>query len=125
MDEWLDDISDLEALEEIDRSTDELLRLLSDPYVRTTITFLYDRPDTTLEQIAGVTAAKSASESERIATPQDYDRIRHRLYHSTLPRLDDHGLIAFDPDSKTIREIDIPRGIYSVLGVDQTDGTPS
>ncbi|SFC75942.1 hypothetical protein SAMN05444422_12210 [Halobiforma haloterrestris] len=121
MGEWSRDATELEGIEETDLSTDDLFRLLADRRVRTALVFLRDRPDTTLEQLASVIAAAEANEGETNEAGDSYDRIRHELYHSTLPALDEAGLIAFDPQSKRIRVIDVPSTIYSLFDGEADD----
>lgn len=101
----------------IDRSVDEILRLLSDRYARTTIMYLYERPDTTLEQLAAIAAAREAVADETIATESSYERAFLSLYHVTLPRLDAHDFLEFDPNARTVTATDIPEPVYAFLGV--------
>lgn len=103
---------------ELSLSVDDLLRLLSDRHARTVIVHLYDEPETTLDQLAAIAAGELAVADGTVATESDYERLRIRLHHDTLPRLDDHGLLAFDPETGTVSEPDIPEPIYSFLGVD-------
>ncbi|THE65508.1 hypothetical protein D8Y22_07280 [Salinadaptatus halalkaliphilus] len=121
MDDWSNDAPLLDGAAAIDRPVDELLQLLADRCARSTIVYLFSEPETTLEQLAAIVAADHASETETIATEIDYELARTQLYHSTLPRLDDLGLLAFHPSDGTISETDIPLAIYAVLGVDCGD----
>lgn len=115
--DWYGSIEDLESVE-MERSVDEVLRVLSDEHARTTVAYLYVRPDTTLDQLAGIVAAEEAVAGETIATKSAYERARASLYHVTLPRLDAYGLIEFDADAKTVAEAGIPEPVYAFLGVD-------
>ena len=103
---------------EIDLSVDEILRVLSDRHARTVIAHLHAEPEATLDQLAAIAAGELAVADGTVATESDYERIRIRLHHATLPRLDDHGLLEFDPETGTVSEPDIPEPIYSFLGVD-------
>lgn len=125
MGEWSPDAAKLERIEETDLSTDDLFRLLADRRVRTALLFLRDQPDTTLDRLATSMAAAEAGEGETETTETDYNRIRHELYHSTLPVLDDAELIAFDPQSKRIRAVGVPRAVYSLLEDESDDGPAS
>ncbi|RQG99484.1 hypothetical protein EA472_14235 [Natrarchaeobius oligotrophus] len=98
-------------------STDEVLRLLSDARIRTIVTYLYDRPDATLEELAAIVATVEAARSSTIATPTDYERATVELYHSTLPRLDDHEFVSFDPDEGIVRATDVPPPVHALLGI--------
>lgn len=110
-------IEDLESAA-IDRPVDEILRVLSDRYARTTIAYLYDRPDTTLDQLAAIAAAQQAVTDDTIATESTYERACIRLYHVTLPRLDAHDFLEFDPETRTVTATDIPEPVYAFLGVE-------
>ena len=110
-------VEDLRAAE-IDLSVDDLLHLLSDRHARAVITHLYAESETTRDQLAAIAAGELAVADGTVATESDYERIRIRLHHETLPRLDDHGLLAFDPETGTVSEPDIPEPIYAFLGVD-------
>lgn len=115
-----DSYGSIENLESaaIDRPVDEILRILSDRYARTTIVYLYDRPDTTLDQLAAIAAAREAIADETIATESTYERACIQLYHVTLPRLDAHDFIEFNPETRTVTATDIPEPVYAFLGVD-------
>ncbi|RQG89848.1 hypothetical protein EA462_07475 [Natrarchaeobius halalkaliphilus] len=109
---------------DLDHSVEELLRLFSDPSVRATIRWLYERPDTTIDELASVIVAEQAADEATIATESEYERERIRLHHVVLPRLDDHDMITYEYDSGTVTETDIHEAIRSFLGVD-TDERPS
>ncbi|RQG93777.1 DUF7344 domain-containing protein [Natrarchaeobius chitinivorans] len=115
-----DDLGPVGVLEEADThlSVDELLRLLSVPATRLTIIYLYDHPDTTADQLAAIIAANDAVSEASMATESEYDRARTHLYHSTLPRLEDHGFLEFDPKAGTVAKRNVPEPIYTFLGVD-------
>ncbi|NGM71499.1 hypothetical protein G6M89_21360 [Natronolimnobius sp. AArcel1] len=113
-------IEDLEQAT-LDESIDDVLRLLAQPYVRTTIRTLYSRPDTTVEQIAVVTAGSVAVTDDHITTKEEFDEIQLHLYHATLPRLERYGWIDFDYEADTVTETGIPDPIYAFLGVDMDE----
>lgn len=101
---------------------DRVVRLLADPAARYAIVLLHDEPTRTLEELADVVTGKTASVEGTIATPADRDRVRIRLYHVILPRLDTLGFAAFDADAKAVTDADIPDAVTDALGV--TDSSP-
>ncbi|ELZ23924.1 DUF7344 domain-containing protein [Natrinema limicola] len=101
---------------------DDVVRLLGDRHARPVLVYLHDHPAPTLEELADVVAAADASETGTIAAPSDRDRIRLRLYHSILPRLEDLGFITFDTAAKTVTDTDIPESVSAALG--ETDSEP-
>ena len=101
---------------------DDVVRLLGDCHTRSVLVYLHDSPAPSLEELADVVAAAAASETGTIAAPSDRDRIRLRLYHSILPRLEDLGFITFDTAAKTVTDTDIPEAVSAALGV--TDSEP-
>ncbi|AGB39728.1 DUF7344 domain-containing protein [Natronococcus occultus] len=100
-----------------EHTVDELLGLLSEREIRTTLGYLYDHSDATVDELAAVVAGTEAVGEETIAGQRAYDRARISLHHSVLPQLDDHGLLEFDPDAGAVDEVDIPSAVYEVLGV--------
>lgn len=118
MDNYLENLS-LLSTTDTDRSVDELLRLLSDRDVRITVAYLYDHPNATLDELATVIVGKTAVDESRIGTESDYQRACVHLYHSVLPRLDDHDLLEFDHDEKAVRDVDVPPVVFTVLGIEE------
>ena len=96
---------------------DDVVRLLGDRNTRVVLVSLHDHPTPTLEELADVVAATEASETATIAEPADRDRIRLRLYHAILPRLDELGFIAFDPETTAVTDTDVPDAVSAALGV--------
>lgn len=97
------------------RPVDDVFRLLASSTARSTIVYCHQQPRPTLEELADVVAGVTASAEGSIASPVDRDRIRIRLYHETLPRLEDMGLLAFDRESGTVTETSIPESILECL----------
>lgn len=92
--------SDLLA-ERSELSLEERFSLLADPCRRVVIERL-DRAasDLTIEGLADHVAAELADASE----PADDERRRvlFALHHNHLPRLDDHGVLEYDPAAGTV-----------------------
>ncbi|MEY7847677.1 hypothetical protein AB7C87_00515 [Natrarchaeobius sp. A-rgal3] len=120
MEEYFALVSELESAD-IDLSAEEILRLISNEAVRTTIRYLQGRSETTLEQLAAIVAAVTATETGAIATEIDYETARTSLYHATLPRLDHYGFLAFHPDDGTVDDVSIPPVIYSCLEIERSE----
>lgn len=97
------------------RSVDDVFRLLASPTARATIVYCHQQPRPTLEELADVVAGATASAEGTIASPADRDRIRVRLTHETLPRLEDMGLLAFDRESGAVTETSIPESVLDCL----------
>ncbi|OAQ53910.1 hypothetical protein HTG_06475 [Natrinema mahii] len=98
-----------------DRSVDDVFRLLASPIARSTIVYCHQQPRPTVEELADVIAGVTASAEGTIASPADRDRIRIRLSHETLPRLEDMELLAFDRESGDVIETSIPEPILDCL----------
>lgn len=119
MDEnWDESILDGPSTHADEQSLDEILSLLSHQYVRYTLIYLSDHPTTTLDQLADVLTGLEAMETGTIAQTTDRERIRLRLYHSDLPRLDAAGYIDFDTETQTVTTVSIPPVVQSLLGID-------
>ena len=101
-------------------SLDRLIYLLSDRYVRHTLYYLSDESTITLDRLADVVAGLEAAESDAITTPHDRRRIRIRLHHVVLPKLDAAGFLRFDAVDDTVSEIDIPPVVNSLLNAIET-----
>ncbi|AGB32135.1 hypothetical protein C488_07622 [Natrinema pellirubrum DSM 15624] len=98
-----------------DRPVDDVFRLLASPTARATIVYCHQQPSPAVEELADVIAGVAASADGTIASPADRDRIRIQLYHETLPRLEDMGLLAFDRESGDVTETSIPESILDCL----------
>lgn len=96
---------------------DDVLRLFADRRARYAVVYLADHPTPTLEELANVIAAKDASVEGTIATPADRDRVRIRLYHAILPKLESLGFITYDGETNAVTETDIPPVVIDALGV--------
>lgn len=112
--DWLHGL--LDAVEgEDEQAVDELFRLLSDRYVRHTLFYLSSNSTTSLDELADVIAGLEATAQETIVTPVDRDRIRIRLYHVVLPRLDEAEYIHFDSTDHTVERASIPSLVSTLL----------
>ena len=93
----------------------EMYDVLSVAYSRYVLSVLLDRStvpfDELVEQVAGI----EAIETDELVTPSAYERIRIRLYHSVLPKLEDVGYIDFDLADRTITSQTIPAHVQSLL----------
>lgn len=112
------DIMELATMED-DVPLDDVLGTFKNHRARYVIYYLHglssaDLP-VSLTQLADAVTAWRATETDMIATAEDRDRMRIRLYHSHLPKLDDLGYLTFNPNSNTITGIDIPPFVESLL----------
>lgn len=116
MDEdWLESLLGAANGIENESDLDVLLRLLSDRYVRYVLSYLSTTPSTSLDELADVIAGFEAADRGTIIGPEDHDRIRIRLYHVVLPKLDEHGYIQFDTTDQTIELTHVPSPISTLL----------
>lgn len=97
--------------------SDEVFTLLADPYARYVIYYLHAQSATTLDELAAVIAGLEATESKRVATPSDHERIHLRLYHVVLPKLETRGYLELDPDGQTVERKRIPTEVSEMLGL--------
>ncbi|QLK25639.1 hypothetical protein HYG81_16380 [Natrinema zhouii] len=101
---------------------DDVFRLLADRHARYALVYLHDNPSPPIDELADVLAGKDASVEGTITTPIDHNRIRIRLYHSVLPRIEAVGFISFDAETNAVTDTDIPTAVTDALGV--TDSSP-
>lgn len=84
---------------------DALFTVVTDPRRRRLIDIL-DSPDaghrTTLYDLSGRLAAEEGS-----VGGEERHEAAIALHHVHLPRLDDAGLVAYDPETKTIEAVDL------------------
>ncbi|MDS0284612.1 DUF7344 domain-containing protein [Haloarcula onubensis] len=88
-----------------DGTTDEkpIDDLLSDPHCRHLLTVLRER-----DRPTGVSTASRHIVSEMTDSPVDQvpanveRRVQTWLHHGLLPTLDDRGVVAFDPERRTV-----------------------
>lgn len=102
-----------------EQSLDEIFSLLSNRYVRYTLLSLSDEPTTTFEQLTDAVVGMEAAERDAIASPTDRERIRIRLYHVTLPKLEAADYVDFDTEEETVRRTRAPPAVDSLLGFDE------
>lgn len=89
-----------------ERSLDTAFRLLSDAHVRYVLYYLSDRSSASLDELAGVVAGLEATERRSVATRTDHERIRIRLHHAVLPKLEENGVVEFDPGEETVTRVE-------------------
>lgn len=113
-------VPDLIALREAtgEIPVDDVIRLFGDRHARNALIYLHDHPTATLGELADALAAAAASSDETIAAPSERERIRVRLYHEILPRLDDLGFVAFDWETNAVTETTIPPAVSNSLGIE-------
>ena len=87
----------------------ELFDVLSDEYARYTLYHLADQPSTTLERLTAVVAGIEATVTGAAVTLAAHGRIRIRLSHAVLPKLDELGYLEFDREDRTITRVQLSR----------------
>ena len=87
-------------------SINELFDLLSQPGNRYTLAYLV-RADGAVpyDDLVGYVVDKGGT-PEGLSTEEFRDRVATRLVHSNLPKLDESGLVDYDPQQQTIRRTD-------------------
>lgn len=79
---------------------DAAFELLADPVRRDALVHL----DETDERTLGLAALADAVAGERTDAGEDDARsLTVELHHTHLPRLESHGVVAYDPESRTVR----------------------
>lgn len=81
-----------------DRALNQAFDLLGDQRRRYVLKTLYTTPESGM-------SADDLADRVLVHDPgaTDYDRVRIRLHHQTLPRLAEDGIIDFDPQTGSIR----------------------
>lgn len=105
----------------VDAPVDDVLRALADSDARTVVAFVATRPEASLDRLAGVVVGASVAGENRIASPAEHDRTAVKLHHDTLPRLEDCGFLAYDPDERRVTDADVPEPVVAFLEVDRDD----
>jgi predicted transcriptional regulator len=108
----------LEAIEG-EQPVDETLAVLSDRYARYVLYYLAEHASASLDELAEVVAGWEATDRDTITTTDEYGRIRMRLYHVVLPKLDAVDYVDFDTSDVTVRRADVPSFVSSVLGTEE------
>ena len=97
-----------------------MLELLSNRSVRYALYYLSAESETSLDRLADIVTGLEATVDGDVGTPADREQIRIRLYHVTLPKLDDAGYLEFDTEDHTVGEIvrDADGEFLGALGTD-------
>lgn len=87
-------------------SRDDAFHVLQDGRRRAILRFLlseeHDDP-TPLSALAAFVAAARCDGSESVTVGEVQERVRVALHHSHLPLLDDHGIVDYDYEARTVR----------------------
>jgi hypothetical protein len=100
-------------------STNEVFELCSSRETRITLAHLSDREATTIDELATVIAGQTAAEEGRIEGKELHGHARVALHHSVLPRLADHDILEYDPETGEVRNVDVPDAITTVLRISE------
>lgn len=95
-------------------SRDDAFRVLQDGRRRAILRFLIAEQNDDpipLSTLAAFVAAARCDGSESTAVGEVQERVRVALHHSHLPLLDDHGIIDYDSDARTVE----PRPLLAAL----------
>ncbi|NHN42696.1 hypothetical protein G9C85_13805 [Halorubellus sp. JP-L1] len=99
-----DDPARFERIPPDDSPFEDLRDVLSDPYGRAAVTYLYRTGGTVdLDDLArGCVALLDDSEPEDVGE-ESVRRVRTWLHHGHLPTLEAYGVVDYDPDADTVR----------------------
>lgn len=92
--------------------------VMGDPFARYAVVALHGRDVLSIDHLAEIVVGFDAIDHQGIAGPPDLDRVRVRLHHVTLPKLDSFGYLSYDQEEGTITNEEVPDVIYAVLGVE-------
>lgn len=82
---------------------DRFYRALASQHRRRVLQYLLEENDSTVEEIATVLSGWEATTTATMQTPADRSEVLIDLTHNHLPRLADAGLVAYDPDTGSVR----------------------
>ena len=99
-------------------STSDAVSVLSSTMARRTLSYLTDTSTSTVEELADVLTGLESTDADALATPEDRRRVRIRLYHCVLPRLDAAGYVEFDPDERSVVRGDVPAVVHELLDLE-------
>lgn len=101
------DLVTLQALEG-DAPLDEIFEVLSNRQSRFALYYLGDAGTASLDEVAAAVTGFEAQASDAIASPDDEQGVKTRLYHLVLPKLDAQGFVEFDADERTVTLTGLP-----------------
>jgi predicted transcriptional regulator len=83
---------------------DRLSDALEDPHCRYLLTYLRDTSGpVSISEVATYVVAQITDSSPDEVPNDVLRRVQTWFYHGQLPMLDDHGVVEFDPDSRTVK----------------------
>lgn len=89
------------------RRDEDLEELLDDPHCRYLLDHLAEADGAVpVEELARHVVAGITDQPVDDVTPDVQRRVQTWLHHGQLPMLDDHGIVAFDPESGEARLLD-------------------
>jgi hypothetical protein len=96
---------------------DKVFRVLSDDYRRCVLYYLLDRESATVDELATVLTGwtQAREDAFEIATPDDRTRVRAKLHHVYLPRIDGAGFVHYEYDSGEVELETVPDMLDAVL----------
>lgn len=116
MNRW-DSIILLEQEQPEERQGETIVKDLVDERTRQTLVWLQrqDANSVSVTDVADGVAGEVAMNEETVVNKEQRQKLLVYLYHSTLPKLDQHGYLAFDPQEQTVSEITIPDEVTKFL----------
>ncbi|ODR83409.1 hypothetical protein BG842_14460 [Haladaptatus sp. W1] len=86
-------------------SVDDIMGITAEPYRRRILSYLSSIP----EDRCPVVELVDVLQSKETGDDPSEKRVRQRLHHIHLPKLQDHGLIGYDEGENEVRYIGSPR----------------
>lgn len=96
-------------LENTGVDADRLSDALDDPHCRYLLKYLRDTGGSaSISDVATYVVAQITDSPPDEVSNDVLRRVQTWFYHGQLPMLDDHGVVEFDPDSRTVRLAEDP-----------------
>lgn len=96
---------------------DAVFRAVSDTERRYVLYYLRARNSVSVEELATALAGwlGARGPDPAVVTPADHQRVRVRLHHEHLPRLDDEGFVRYDREAGEVELAALPETLDTVL----------
>ncbi len=96
-----DEVTNSNAAADVELPSDDLFTILADGRRRTVLFHLRQHSAATLDELVDVLIEVGPEESGAI----DRDSVQTSLLHCHLPKLEDHGLVTYDPNERIVESI--------------------
>ena len=97
-----DEVTDPDSAVVPELPSDELFDVLADLHRRTVLFHLRQHRVATIDELVDVFIEVGADDAGAVDPDPDPVSVQTSLLHSHLPKLEDHGLVTYDPDERTV-----------------------